>query len=192
MATKSKKHSALKPADLYALVYPTLKALQKKDVDYAVGGAVAMAAHGYVRDTTDLDIFFKDEDANTVLTAFRKKFKVATIQDPFMFCIFPDLREPDIRVDLLFTSIEMERDAVDFPDGAKIHKLPAHVFPRDVLVAVKLASSREKDHSDVARMFERGLFEPKKVEAVLRQNQEDEALERLRDLSKRRTARPKR
>lgn len=170
----------MKTPELFALIQPTLKRL---DVDYAVGGAVAMAAHGYVRETTDLDVFFKSEDQNEVLRAMRKRHKVVAIADPFHFCIFPNLRNLDERIDLLFTSIDLERDAVEFPDNAEIRvgrrKLKIEVFPLSVLVSAKLASDRPKDHSDVERMFEMGLFDPRAVRKVLEQNDEEDALQRL-------------
>lgn len=173
-------YTPLKPADLFALIAPTLKKLK---VDYAVGGAVAMAAHGYVRDTTDLDVFFKSEDANKVLSAFRKKFRVGTFMEPYHYAIQPDLREPDVRVDLLFTSDDLERDAVEFPDRAQIvsnkKKLSVDVFPLDVLVAAKLVSDRTKDHADVLLLYQRGLFEPKKVRLILEQNEEPIGIQRL-------------
>lgn len=54
------------------------------------------------------------------------------------------------------------------------------VFPLPLLVAAKVRSDRPRDHDDVARMAECGLFLPADARAILlRLGEDDETLRRL-------------
>ncbi len=160
-------------------------ALALDDLDWAVGGAVAMAFHGYSRHTDDLDVFFHGDDVNRVLFALRKAGVVfATIADPYHYAIFPDLTQPDRRIDLLFAWDDAESDAIAFPDERTVEVAGAQrtvkYFPLLLLVACKLQSNRPRDNDDVARMYERGLFDPGQARVILdRLGGDPEAIARL-------------
>jgi hypothetical protein len=168
---------------LFPVIAPALKKLA--GVDWAIGGAGAMALHGYHRETQDLDVFFHGRDVARVLREVRKVWpKVATIADPYHFAIFPDLTEPDRRIDLLFAWDDAESDAVEFPDETDltIDGVSYHIqyFPVLLLVACKLLSDRPRDHEDVRRLHERGLFDPVEEREILRRLGDDEdAVRRL-------------
>lgn len=173
-------HAAL---ELLPIVLPTLVA--EPDLDWAIGGAVAMAFHGYSRHTEDLDVFFRGRDVNRVLHGLRSRgVRFATIADPFHYAIFPDLTNPDRRIDLLFAWDDVESDALAFPDQREIllggEALQVPVFPLLLLVAAKVRSDRPRDHDDVARMAERGLFLPAQARQILeRLGEDDDTLRRL-------------
>jgi hypothetical protein len=160
----------MKSIDLFPLIEPTIKKLK---VDYAIGGANAMSSAGYTRETEDLDVFFKYTDAPAVLRGLRASgVTFATIADPYHYAIIPSAKNPDRRIDLLFTSEELEMDAVEFPTTVKAlvkgKKKDVEMFPPVLIVAAKIRSDRKKDHDDVRRMYERGVFDPKEVIAILR------------------------
>jgi hypothetical protein len=169
--------------ELLPVLLPALDALP--ELDWAVGGAVAMALHGYSRHTDDLDVFFRGADVNRVLHTLRRLgVRFATIADPFHYAIFPDLTDPDRRIDLLFAWDDVEADAIAFPDDVALElggrAVSVRYFPLTLLVAAKARSDRPRDHDDVARMAERGLFDPAEVAlALARLGEGDEVLDRL-------------
>lgn len=178
-------------AKLFKLIKPTLDAT---GVDYAIGGAVAMSLAGYTRQTEDLDVFFKHTDRPLVLRALRTAgVSFATIADPYQYAIIPSLKNPDRRVDLLFTSEDLEVDAVGFPDEMTVAvgraKIVIKVFPAVLIKAAKVVSDREKDHDDVRRMHERGLIDPDEIVDTLEHYHEKRPRKRLDDILAGRTPR---
>lgn len=55
--------------DLEAELDAVIAALTREGVEYAVCGGVAMAIHGFIRATEDLDLFVKPEDTDRVAAA---------------------------------------------------------------------------------------------------------------------------
>jgi hypothetical protein len=153
------------------LIRRAASALEPLDVPYAVGGAVAMAAHGYARYTSDLDVFALDESKPSILRAFRKEgFIVEPLMPPMHYVAF--LREhgdPTVRVDILFPADEPALSAVEYPVTVHIAgaDLDLKVFPVDMLVAAKFYSDRPQDLHDIAAMLERGIFEPDEVHRLI-------------------------
>lgn len=142
-----------------------------------------MSTMGYSRATEDLDVFFNHEDTNKVLSALRRAGIVfATIAEPYHYAIFPDVSNPDHRIDLLFTSDDLEMDAVTYPDSGIVEGMEIEVFPRTLLVAAKARSGREKDRNDVVRMYERGVFEVDEIVKVLKHYDEPKPSKLLRQL----------
>lgn len=176
---------------LFKLIKPTL---DKTVVDYAIGGAVAMSIAGYTRQTEDLDVFFNHTDRPLVLRALRSAgVAFATIADPYQYAIIPSLKNLDRRVDLLFTSEDLEVDAVAFPDeeiiGVGKNKVAVKVFPAVLIKTAKVVSDREKDHDDVRRMYERGLIDPDEIVSTLQHYREPNPKKRLNDILAGRTPR---
>lgn len=169
---------------LLKLIKPTI---DQTGVDYAIGGAVAMSIAGYTRQTEDLDVFFNHTDRATVLRALRAAgVRFATIADPYQYAIIPSLKNPDRRVDLLFTSEDLEVDAVSFPDHVTVNvgknKTVVNVFPPVLIKTAKVRSDREKDHDDVRRMYERGLIDPDEIVTTLRHYHEPNPKKRLANI----------
>jgi hypothetical protein len=146
-----------------------LRMAKKTHKPYAIGGALAMAAHGYVRQTTDVDAFLRDEDRLDWLRAARAEgLHIDELYHRIHYIAF-DLKhgDPRIRIDLMFPAEEPALSAIDIPDTATIGNLSFDVFPIDMLVIAKFDSDRDKDQNDVAAMYHLGLFDPVRVHKIM-------------------------
>ncbi len=151
------------------LIAAMAEALEPLKVPYAVGGAVAMSAHGVRRHTDDVDVFALDEDRPKVLRALRAAgLRIVEVMSPFHYAAYlPDVDDPEVRIDVLFPAGEPELSAVEYPARAEIGGVEFNVFALELLVATKFYSDRVKDELDIARMYESGVFEPATVRALI-------------------------
>lgn len=142
-----------------------------------------MAAHGYSRQTNDVDAFLEHGDVAAWSRALRAQgLQVDRVVGGIHYVATTSEYSADVRIDLLFPSDDPEWSAVQAPVEGIIGGLHAEVFPIELLVAAKFQSDREEDHVDVRAMYERGLFEPKKVARIfLAMNDEDLADEFLEE-----------
>jgi len=136
---------------------------------YAVGGALAMSAHGYVRQTSDVDAFLLDEHRLEWLRAARS---VGLIVDEVFskvhyMAFFPRHGDPRIRIDMLFPADEPELSAVEYPVRASIGGIATNVFPLALLAIDKFASDRPEDHRDFERMLHLGMFDPADLRVII-------------------------
>jgi hypothetical protein len=157
-----------------------LEAIRDTDVRYAVGGAVAMAAHGVRRHTTDLDVFAPEESRGKLLRALRAAgFRVSGIFEPFHYiAMLPGEEDLDVRIDILIPAGEPELSAVEQPSLAVFEDGQFFVFPIELLVMSKFMSDpldRPGDRGDIVRMYNRGIFEPQTVCALFASFDPDEA-----------------
>ncbi len=131
-----------------------LSALSAEDAEFLVVGAYALAAHGYVRATGDLDIWIRPsrENAERVMRA------IVRFGAPLQGLTIGDLTNPDIvfqigvapvRVDIL-TSIT----GVEFDEAWPCHlvtRFNGGEYPtlnREFLLRNKKATGRPKDLND--------------------------------------------
>ncbi|HEY0142748.1 MAG TPA: nucleotidyltransferase [Thermoanaerobaculia bacterium] len=132
-----------------------LRALSAAGADYLVIGAHAVAAHGYLRGTRDLDVWIRPtaENAQRVwraLLAFGAPLDDLTVEDlssPEM--IFQVGVEP-IRIDLLTSPAGVEFDSAW--EGRVLVSIDGQQFPflgREDLVRSKRASGRRQDLLDL-------------------------------------------
>ncbi len=127
-------------------------------VEYLVVGAHALAAHGHVRATKDIDIWIRPSGEN----ASRALAAIAAFGAPVGDLTERDLTTPGIifqigvepvRIDIL-TAI----DGVEFDDAwdrrveARLFDQPAVVLSREDLIRNKTASGRLQDLADVERL----------------------------------------
>jgi hypothetical protein len=147
-----------------------LKAAEVVQKPYAVGGALAMAAHGYTRQTQDVDAFLQHEDRIEWFRALRAQgLKIIPIFTGVQYMAMdPKYKDPEIRIDLLLPAGDPELSAVEMPETGDIGGIAAEVFPLDLLVISKFISSRDEDHHDVDVMYKRGLFNPAEVALTLK------------------------
>ncbi len=127
-------------------------------VEFLVVGAHALAAHGVVRATEDLDLWVRPdpENAKRVLAALR------AFGAPLQDLTDTDLTTPGVvfqigvapvRIDVL-TAI----DGVDFAEAwssrliTKFADQPVAVLSRELLIKNKLAAGRTQDLADVERL----------------------------------------
>jgi hypothetical protein len=118
-------------------------------------GAYALAAHGFVRATNDLDVWVRPTPENAgrvhaALTAFGAPADRFTLQDFTQPEVIVQLGVPPVRIDVL-TSIS----GVQFEAAWKhrmivtLDGLEVPILGREQLIANKRASGREKDRMDL-------------------------------------------
>lgn len=133
-----------------------LSYLNDEQVDYIVVGAYALAAHGYLRATGDIDIWIRNTAVNAgrVISALRK-FGAPTSDLSEADFLAPDLiiqiGIAPCRVDII-TGI----DGVGFNEAwgnkmtVTVDGVEIHVLAKSDLLKNKLAAGRDKDQSDIA------------------------------------------
>jgi len=135
-----------------------LAAFNAEGVEYLVVGAHALAAHGHVRATKDLDIWVNPcpENAPRVLRAlasFGAPLHDLTTADLTSAGTVFQIRVAPIRIDVITTI-----DGVDFPAAwsERLHTRfagePAGVLSRKHLLQNKKASGRLQDLADVQEL----------------------------------------
>jgi len=141
-------------------------------VDYAIGGALAMAAHGYARFTEDVDVFITEEGRHKVLQALRAAgYEVGEAMRPFhYFMMLPEHGgDPDVRIDLMFHAGEPDLSAAEFPMRLPIVKGgdKLNVVEPNLLAMMKFMSDREDDEYDLKQLYTRGIFDPDAVREMV-------------------------
>ena len=130
-------------------------ALNAGDAEYLVVGALALAAHGHVRATKDLDVWVgaSPENAERVyraLAVFGAPLHDLTVKDLASSDLIFQIGVPPLRVDII-TSI----DGVEFVDAwrekmsSEYADQPVHVLSRRHLIQNKKAAGRLQDLADV-------------------------------------------
>lgn len=132
-----------------------LSAFNDEQVEYLVVGAHALAAHGHVRATKDLDVWVHacPDNAGKVLKAldnFGAPLRDLTEEDFSLPGIVFQIGVPPVRIDVL-----TEVDGLSFPQAwanrihAQLGKLAVPVLARGDLIANKRASGRLQDLADI-------------------------------------------
>jgi hypothetical protein len=131
-------------------------------VEYLVVGAHALAAHGHVRATKDLDVWIRPdtENAKRVLRAlkvFGAPLHDLTEADLTTPGLIFQIGLPPVRIDVL-TAI----DGVDFAEAwparvlTKFADQPVAVLSKEHLIKNKRAAGRTQDLADIERLEARG------------------------------------
>jgi predicted nucleotidyltransferase len=131
-----------------------LQLLKDNDVDFVVIGGYAVAYHGYIRATNDIDIFFRNttENISKILNAF-KEFGITTSAEQAEKFFEPDnivrMGVPPVRIELLNTISGLTFDQVwKNRIKGKYGKVPvSFISLRDLLINKK-ASGRPRDLAD--------------------------------------------
>ena len=137
-----------------------LRTFNDLGVDYLVVGAHALAAHGHVRATKDLDVWIrpKRENAERVLLAlqdFGAPLQDLSVDDLVTPDVVFQIGVPPVRIDIL-TSI----DGVEFDSAwrgrfeSRFAGLPVAVLSRKDLIQNKRCSGRTQDLADIERLGE--------------------------------------
>jgi hypothetical protein len=127
-------------------------------VEYLVVGAHALAAHGHVRATKDLDVWVHPNVLNapkvlSALAAFGAPLLDLSLADLVQPGLIFQIGVPPVRIDVL-TAI----DGVEFPEAwrdrveAKLGALVVPVLSRHHLIANKRAAGRLQDLADIERL----------------------------------------
>jgi hypothetical protein len=126
--------------------------------EYLVVGAHAVAAHGHVRATKDLDVWVRPNPENAArvlraLAAFGAPLHDLTQDDLSRPGLIFQMGIPPVRIDVI-TSIA----GIDFQEAwaerlaARFGGEPVHVLSRRHLIANKKAAGRLQDLADVERL----------------------------------------
>nr|MEE4268811.1 hypothetical protein [Candidatus Krumholzibacteria bacterium] len=137
-----------------------LAAFNAHAVEYLVVGAHALAAHGYVRATKDLDIWVRpsEENAPKVLAAlveFGAPLHDLTSEDLATGGTVFQIGVPPVRIDVL-TQIDGVVFELAWPDHVDVNlgDTSVPILSRHHLIANKKASGRLQDLADVERLEE--------------------------------------
>ena len=133
-------------------------ALSAENVDYAVVGGVAVNAHGFIRNTSDLDVFIRptvDNAAATfrALTALNVPLNGMDHTDLLIDYAHFQLKTENLRVDFLTSIGEMPFDRVwsnrveEEIDGVRVR-----FISRQDLIANKLQVGRLLDLADAEQL----------------------------------------
>jgi len=135
-----------------------LAAFNAEGVDYLVVGAHALAAHGHVRATEDLDVWVRATPENALrvlkaLRAFGAPLHDLTEADLVQVGLVFQIGLAPIRIDVL-TGV----DGLDFDQAwadrvqTKFAGLPTAVLSREHLILNKKATGRTQDLADIERL----------------------------------------
>lgn len=146
--------------DLFDETFGMVGELERRGIDYAVVGAIALAVHGAPRATSDIDLLVRPEDVAAAVAAARARgFTIEAL--PMRFAASDiDLQrvsriegEETLTVDLLLVGPSLE------PVWATRHDVATHagslrVISRDALIRMKALAGREQDAADIRRLQE--------------------------------------
>jgi hypothetical protein len=135
-----------------------IAAFDENNVEYALCGGLAMAAHGFVRATLDIDLLIRTESLEKAYEIGREKgFDIRGLDISFkegaveIRRISKIIGEDTVSLDLLLLSPQMEdvwetREEIDFL-GEKLS-----IVSRDGLIKMKRLASRPQDVADIERL----------------------------------------
>ena len=160
-----------------------LRTARKAGVKISIGGGLAVNAHGFRRETDDVDAFFHYADQRKVLRALARLAPDHVIEqiDPSQWMAVPPGAEANERIDLLFASGDPEESAIEMSEPGRYHGIEAPMFTAVWLVVSKYLAEREeaKDILDIYTLHKRGAFEVRDIVARLRQMGMDADAERF-------------
>jgi len=144
---------------------------------YAVGGAIGMAAAGYPRQTSDIDVFVRQADVREWLKAAREEGLDTSVVHSGTHSMAFDLanRDPRIRIDLLYPVEPLYVQGMKAAVPGTVGDVTTTVYPATWIAAMKFVSDQPEALHDFDAMYQRGLFELEAVRALLHYAHEDVA-----------------
>ena len=145
-------------------MYPDFKelllAFNAHGVEYLIVGAHALAAHGHVRATKDLDLWVRPETSNAhkvlqALSDFGAPVSDLTVGDLSRKETIFQVGLPPLRIDLI-TSVDGVEFFEAWPDRVEtmFGGVPAFVISRHHLITNKKTTARLQDLADVQQLEE--------------------------------------
>jgi hypothetical protein len=135
-----------------------LAAFNAQGVEYLVVGAHALAAHGHVRATKDLDVWVRPNSENArrvlnALQAFGAPLLDLTEADLATPGLIFQIGVPPVRIDVL-TEIDGVEFAEAWPDRmvTKFADQPVAVLSKEHLIQNKRAAGRTQDLADIEKL----------------------------------------
>jgi len=148
----------------YKRIFQLIAELNKQGVEYIVVGGIALALHGLVRATEDIDIFIKPSSENIarLKNSLRSLWNDSAIDDissDDLLGEYPTIRygSPDesISIDILtklgevFTYEDLEAELLE------MQGVPVRVATIDTLIRMKKDTVRLQDKADVEALRQR-------------------------------------
>lgn len=134
--------------DVFTTLRNLTKRLEEENIPYALVGGMALAAHGFIRMTQDVDLLMTREGLET----FKEKFEGRGYALAFSGAqkTFRDT-ETQVRIEILITGDypgDGKPKPVAFPDPAIVYteRGGMRVIPIETLVELKLASGMSAPH----------------------------------------------
>lgn len=153
------------------------------DLQYAIGGALAMAAHGYSR-STDVDLFVLEHtprDRFVALQALRGAgLLVSAVATPFHYiAVDPTHVDPDVRIDVFFPASEPDLSGIEGATRKPIYHggFAFKIYDVNLLALAKFYQDQDEADYDLRAMYTRGLFDPKVARMMIASMGDDEDLE---------------
>jgi hypothetical protein len=141
--------------------------LDARSTRWALAGATALAAHGVVRATKDVDIFVDDEDRH-VLQLFRERGAAVGKVASSTFVVVPrGVRSAEDHLDVIFPAQKSVRAAIGRAPKLKVQAVRLPVLSALDLCVTKLMSHSERDHEDARLLMMRGLASKRAVREAL-------------------------
>jgi hypothetical protein len=135
-----------------------LKAFRDEAVEFLVIGAHALAAHGHVRATLDIDLWVNPTPDNAgrtwrALQRFRAPLSKMRVEDFAEPEVLYQIGLPPSRIDIMTSVTGLEFDAA-WPNGitAKFGDVAAPVLGLDDMRKAKRAAGRLKDLADLEEL----------------------------------------
>lgn len=159
---------------------------------YALGGGLAMSAHGYARHTSDLDIFIRYGDEPKWIAAAEKHG--LTVFDPsgngaqYIAYLNEHIdprnprKIPEQHIDFLPAIDEAEAEAIDEAVPGALGGKKVKLVRLDFIAMLKALSDRmDKDRLDFYQLVDRGLIPGEQVRAMIAERFGPEEVERFDD-----------
>lgn len=129
--------------------------LNNHSIPYMVICGYAVLYHGHAHFTEDIDIVLGIDanHLNSVIEAVSGKF-LPRPKNPEQFVrqtnVLPLLEKDDkIRVDLIFSFLEFERNAIAHSDSALVDEQTVNIVRAEDLIVYKILASRPRDLDDI-------------------------------------------
>ena len=143
-------------------MYPDFKelllAFNAHSVEYLIVGAHALAAHGHVRATKDMDVWVRPELSNAqkviqALSDFGAPLRGLTVEDLSRRETIFQIGLPPLRIDII-TGIEGVEFGEAWPDRVETSfgDVPTFVISRHHLITKKKTAARLQDLADVEQL----------------------------------------
>lgn len=135
-----------------------IRTFNEHQVDYLIVGAHALAAHGHVRATKDLDVWVRPDPENakrvfTALAVFGAPLDQVSIDDFSQRGTIFQIGVDPLRIDIITSVSGLEfADAVSDCVATHFGGLPTHVLSKRALITNKTASGRKQDLADLERL----------------------------------------
>jgi len=145
--------------DLFEETAGLLSELERREIPYAVAGAIALAIHGVARATTDIDLLVRRADLDAVLGVARaRRFGVEAL--PMTFSDGLEIRRvvktdgaDMVTLDLLLVNPNLE-PVWDSRQRVRTERGEISVVSREGLIQMKAWAGREQDLADIRRLRE--------------------------------------